>query len=1421
MSERELFVQALDIQDRAERAAFLDRACRDQPAVRAAVEQLLQAHERAETFLDQSPAVLAAAVEETKDSDVCPGQVIAGICANLVACSRISRTMIRKATLSMLNNSSRTILAAVLLRTFVFNAAISSAADWPQFGRDSTRNAVSPERNPPLSWDVGKTSDAKPTPRQEMSPNIKWSAPLGSMTYGDPVVCNGLIWVGTNNTRPGDFKTPDASVLACFRESDGKLLYRYVSPRLSQGRMHDWSYASMACSPFVELDRIWFVTNRAEVVCLDIGRLRKGGGEPNLLWKVDLIGKFGVYPRGSVMNVAHLCSIAGYKDLIYVITGTGVDWDSSQVLNPNAPSLICFNKNTGAAVWEDHSPGRNLLYGQWSSPTIIEINGGAQCVAPQGDGWIRSFDALTGKPLWQFDMNRKESRWQIGRASRNIILSSPVFADNRIYLASGHHPMFGSGLGRVVCLDPTRRGEISTELAVDGAGKAIPHRRIQAVDPKAKEKAIANPNSGLVWEFTHVGDGKEFTDAMHGTVSNVAVHNGLLIAIDFSGLVHCLDAKSGKRYWVGDMMGEIYASPLIVDNRVYVANGDGDVAVFGLSPNPDLAMRKRNNAYEPLRVIPMNNAVYCSPIFANGVLFLATRSTLFAIEADKNRPNTELVGGYWPQWRGPNRDNVSTETGLLNEWPEGGPRLLWTAVGVGEGIASVSVAEGKVFTFGYQDQSEIVIALEEGSGQLSWATRIGPAVAENRLMRWLSQRTPTVDGALLFTLTAGGELVCLAAADGRELWRKSYPADFGAVRPIFGFCDHPLVDGDKLICAPGSPQAKIVALDKKTGTTIWKTTSGGEDERAVYGALSSIEVGGLRQYVTFLSKGLLGVAADDGRFLWRYGGMGGRVVHTHSPVVRGDQIFCSSGYDGQIALLQLVRDRDKVVVEEIYNRKLRLNAFEDCAALIGDYVFIGQNRGALSCINWKTGQAAWGPQTLPGRGMLAIASGDGCLYCRHSEGQVTLAQATPEQYVQRGTFSIPGHEDSIGATSPVIAGRRLYLRDNNRLHCYDIRAESVQSPAIPPREIRLTGAPPPRTFPVPVAARPRTITLPVAAAARSQAGNLLVNGSFEDGPDIDRFLPLDEGSTAIKGWRVTRGQIDYLENHWKAADGRRSLDLHGSPGYGGIEQTFKTKKGQRYRVTFSLAGSPGSEVPVKRVAVSAAGKSHEFAFDSTGKTADNMGWVTKEWEFDADDEQTKLEIRTLERSDPFRGPALDDVRVTAISPAGAAPAVNITRENRPARGVFVPTPHDVVKEMFVLAKVKKSDVVYDLGSGDGRIVIAAAKDYGCQAIGYEIDPELVALSRQQAKTDGVERMVTIHAADLFTADLTSADVVTLYLLPQQNEMLVPQLKKLKPGSRVISHQFEIPGIKLEKRVSVQSQESGEKHTLFLYLAPFR
>ena len=1106
--------------------------------------------------------------------------------------------------------------------------------DWPQFGRDNTRNAVSREKHPPTIWDIGQYDEKVPPERiPGTSKNIKWSARLGTQTVGDPVVVDGLVWIGTNNGYGED--QPDASVLACFRESDGKLLYRYVSPRLVGRRDNDWPHASLACSPLIEGDRLWFVTNRAEVICLDIGPLKQNEAPPQTLWKVDLIAKYGVYPSGSRMTLMRLCSIAGYCDMIYLVTGNDADIGKQRVVNPDAPSLLCLRKDNGAEVWQDKSPGENILCGQWSSPTVVEIDTRVQCIVGQGDGWVRSFDALTGEPIWQFDMNHKESKWAIGgRSTRNSIVASPVFADGRIYIASGQYVELGEGNGRLVCLDPTRNGDISSELAVDTEGKIMLHRRVQAVDRALGETAVPNPNSGLVWEFEKTPENDNpFEDYVHRMLANVTVNKGLVIACDFSGLVHCFDANTGKRYWAYDVMDAIYGSPLIVDDKVYIVGEGGSVSIFGLSADPNWALRRLNGVDEPRRQFELVRdryfGCYCSPIFANGVLYLATRNELFAISAGPDEPNIELTGGYWPQWRGPSRDNVSSETGLLQEWPAEGPPRLWTAAGLGDGIASVAVAEGKIFTVGYQDDSEFVVALREASGELAWATRLGPAVAENPLMRWLIQRVPTVDDERLYAFTAGGDVICLDSHTGKEIWRKSYTADFGAKRPIFGFGDFPLVDEERLICTVGAPVPQVVALDKKTGAVVWTThVQGGEARIEDYGATVLVDVGGtpayggVRQYVTSVNNQLTGIA-QDGRILWTYTKPASIMVSPHTPMVRGNRVFASSGNAG--VLLKLVRDGDRVTAEKEFEWKFNSDRFQDSNVLIGDHLFYSRGPGILACNAWPSGEAVWA-ERLPSSGSFSFTCADGCLYLLGASGQMLLVPATPESYKSKGEFAVPDYEPARGATAPVLADGRLYLRSNARLHCYDVRADrqAATAPA-------------------------RSVTLPKLLGAAGQGG--------------------------------------------------------------------------------STAG---------------------------------------------------------------------------------------VREARVPNGVYVPTPHDVVKRMLKLAELDKTDVVYDLGCGDGRIVIAAAKDYGCRAFGYDIDAELVAIARQEAQKQGVEKLVTIERGDLFGVDLTKADVVTLYLLPEQNEKLVAQFKTMRPGARIVAHQFRIPGLVAASSVDVTSEESGERHTLYLY-----
>jgi outer membrane protein assembly factor BamB len=432
-------------------------------------------------------------------------------------------------------------------------AAPSHADDWRMLGRNGTRNAVSPEKNPPTFWQIEgvptKFENQRPIEWTTESKNIKWKADLGINTFGNPVVADGLVWIGTT------YKEPDvkrAGLLKCFRERDGKLLYEYRSP-VHEDAKDRWTgvpWLGISSTPLVEGDRLWFTSLSSELVCLDIAPLKRGEGQPTMVWKRDMRKEWGVYPWACIMGPGFTGNVAVHEHLLYAITGNGCSYDGPPPA-PEAPSLVCLDKRTGELIWQDASPGANILNAQWGSPLVATIDGRAQVIVPQGDGWIRAFNALTGELIWKFDINPKESIWRSGGGGpRNYFMGAPVFHDSRVFIAPGHTPEHGEGVGRLVCIDPARKGDISSELAVDADGNPLPHRRQQAVDPTKGERAIANPNSGLIWEYVQQdrdGNGEiDFEEDFHRTLGSVTIKDGLLVAADFSGLLHCLDAKTGK-----------------------------------------------------------------------------------------------------------------------------------------------------------------------------------------------------------------------------------------------------------------------------------------------------------------------------------------------------------------------------------------------------------------------------------------------------------------------------------------------------------------------------------------------------------------------------------------------------------------------------------------------------------------------------------------------------------------------------------------------------------------------------------------------------------------------------------------------------------------------------------------------------------
>lgn len=392
----------------------------------------------------------------------------------------------------------------------------------------------------------------------------------------------------------------------------------------------------------------------------------------------------------------------------------------------------------------------------------------------------------------------------------------------------------------------------------------------------------------------------------------------------------------------------------------------------------------------------------------------------------------------WPSWRGPNRDGVSSEKGLLRAWPKQGPRLAWKIDGLGGGYSSVAIADGRIFTLGHRGGKTSLIALDLDTREEVWATEVGNGSPNS---------TPTVDGDLVFALGRGGDLLCADAETGRALWRKSFSRDFGGkMMSGWGYSESPLIDGEKLICTPGASDAIIVALNKQTGEVIWKAAVSEElgprgRDGAGYASPVVSEGGGVRQYITLVGRGLVSVRADDGKFLWSYNKVANGTANIPTPVVSGNDVFCSSGYGTGAALLQLSRDGDGVKVEEKYFLPGgTLQNHHGGMVLLEGYVYCGHghNDGFPACIALKTGRPTWRRARGPGSGSAAVIYADGHLYFRYEDGTMALFEATPKRLVLKGAFRLASNNGKSWP-HPVIHDGMLYLRDQGTLLCYDIR----------------------------------------------------------------------------------------------------------------------------------------------------------------------------------------------------------------------------------------------------------------------------------------------------------------------------------------------------------------------------------------------
>jgi outer membrane protein assembly factor BamB len=467
------------------------------------------------------------------------------------------------------------VAAALLLPAlpFVVKASDPGSGDWPMWGGTPDRNMVSKQKNLPTTWDI-KTKK-----------NVRWVAELGSQTYGNPVVAGGKVFVGTNNEGLRDPKQGgDRGVVMCFRESDGQFLWQATHEKLAAGRVNDWPYQGVCSSPAVEGDRIFYVSNRGEVMALDTEGFKDGENDgpvkdekltgpenADVVWRFDMMEELGVQQH----NMANSSPVI-WGDLVFVCTSNGQDESHVNVPSPRAPVVIALNKKTGKLVWEENSVFDKVLHGQWSTPMIAEIGGVLQLVHGQGDGWVRGYEALTGKKLWEFDANPKDSVWP---KTRNELIATPVVWDGLVYIANGQDPEHGEGVGHMYAIDPTKRGDIT--------------------------------QSGRVWHY----------DKIRRSISSAAIKDGIVYYPDFSGFVHAVDAKTGKAYWTHDMFAAIWGSVLVADGKLYIGDEDGDVTV--LAEGKEKKVLAENS---------LGSSVYSTPIPANGALYIANRNQLWALQ---------------------------------------------------------------------------------------------------------------------------------------------------------------------------------------------------------------------------------------------------------------------------------------------------------------------------------------------------------------------------------------------------------------------------------------------------------------------------------------------------------------------------------------------------------------------------------------------------------------------------------------------------------------------------------------------------------------------------------------------------------------------------------------------------------------------
>jgi outer membrane protein assembly factor BamB len=499
---------------------------------------------------------------------------------------------------------------------------------------------------------------------------VLWKADLGSQCHGHPVIAGGKVFVGTNNGRPrnqrdfrgkpgGGWEPLDKGVLMCFDQTTGKFLWQAVFDNIEGGMVQDWPDVGICSTPAVEGDRLYFVTNRCTVVCADVNGLTDGRQgavvrekysdptDADIFWEFDMRAELKVFPH----NMSN-CYPLIVGDLLFVCTSNGVDEGHFNIPSPDAPSFIALNKHTGKLVWKNNDPGKNIMHGQWASPSYTD-HPVPQVIFPGGDGWLRAFDPPTGRLIWKFDANPPGSVYQLGgTGTRNDFIAAPSICHGRLYIGVGQDPEHTDGIGRLWCID--------IKKAVEGGARnkdrdVSPELLLELVKNPGRAPTVKtkpNPDSAAVWCYTGV-ETRPFSVRdfrMGRMMGGVTVVDGIAYAAELPGYVHCMNAATGEHYWQYDTKAPIWTTPYYVGGKVLIGNDNGDLHVFRHDKRPqvidDIAPAAANQrAARAFRLashrqiadkylvakVEFDTSIRTTPCVAGGVLYLATEKTLYAI----------------------------------------------------------------------------------------------------------------------------------------------------------------------------------------------------------------------------------------------------------------------------------------------------------------------------------------------------------------------------------------------------------------------------------------------------------------------------------------------------------------------------------------------------------------------------------------------------------------------------------------------------------------------------------------------------------------------------------------------------------------------------------------------------------------------